>query len=447
MVDGDLYTDTKCTLESTAALPISWETMPNLQDLSEFLKRLLPDSVSSHFVPLLPETCTPEEICFDTPSQAVSFFPQLPNKQVHAAAQSLLLCEFLRHEQMGVFHGLLISLRQTLSHPRPEWALVHFLAQQTGGFAEIRASWGDPLASAGLPLKTAQQFKLMHGKRHMGSLILSMPAEWEAIFPLAAEFALMARLQSAAASIARRRVGERTLENMLSKGEVSSLGAEIFAVGVASYKHEPTTGANARAAHAYALDILASVGEGYFSERGSRCLCTVREDKVIWLWRTRELAKEAEQLYSALRISLEQPFKLGISRPHSKGEVRAAFQEAKQALAATRDPDAYTIFEQLDPLYGLLVSGTLSTIRTQVLSQLAELADDGKTENTLRAYLSHKGSLAELAQQQHVHVNTLRYRLKRAEEALGASLQEPSMLARLYLAFEAEASPLPFDEF
>ena len=46
----------------------------------------------------------------------------------------------------------------------------------------------------------------------------------------------------------------------------------------------------------------------------------------------------------------------------------------------------------------------------------------------------------ELAAQLHIHVNTLRYRLRRAEDALGAPLTDPRLLARLYLAFEETAT-------
>ncbi|MGM9322402.1 helix-turn-helix domain-containing protein, partial [Deinococcus aquaticus] len=60
---------------------------------------------------------------------------------------------------------------------------------------------------------------------------------------------------------------------------------------------------------------------------------------------------------------------------------------------------------------------------------------DGKLADTLRAYLTYRGSLGDLAGTLNVHVNTLRYRLRRAEDLLGGSLTEPAFIARLYLAF------------
>ncbi|MFC6619250.1 helix-turn-helix domain-containing protein [Deinococcus radiophilus] len=40
-----------------------------------------------------------------------------------------------------------------------------------------------------------------------------------------------------------------------------------------------------------------------------------------------------------------------------------------------------------------------------------------------------------------MHVNTLRYRLRRAEQALDGSLSDPALLARLYLAFSPAGDP------
>ena len=71
------------------------------------------------------------------------------------------------------------------------------------------------------------------------------------------------------------------------------------------------------------------------------------------------------------------------------------------------------------------------------LPAVVELLGDGKLEDTLRRYLEHRGSLAELAQSLNLHVNTLRYRLRRVEEVLGGHLSEPAFVARLYLAFHA----------
>ncbi|SEJ53365.1 DNA-binding transcriptional regulator, PucR family [Deinococcus reticulitermitis] len=333
--------------------------------------------------------------------------------------------------------GLLAELRRAAASAQPERTLTQLLADLTGGRAEIRASWGAVVAAAGEVEGESQTFRLQHGRRHVGQLRLWSGPDWHPLGPLAAEYALLARLQTAAAGAARRRVGERTLDALLSgQGDVGTLGEEPYALATAAFPREPGTGASARAAHAHALDVLAGAGEGYFAERGSRGLCSVQGDRALWLWPAGDPAREGQELFAALLASTGRALRLGVSARHQGPELGAALAEARQALAAVRGEQGVQVFQELDPLYALLSSGGLDTLRAQVLARLAALGDGGRTEATLRAYLAHRGTLAELAGKQHLHVNTLRYRLRRAEQVLGASLGDPALLARLYLAFE-----------
>lgn len=338
--------------------------------------------------------------------------------------------------------SLLAAFRAAATRLRPEQELVKLLVKLTGGFAEIRASWGHVVASAGRRGDETQSFKLVHAGRHVGQLAVDFPAPWQALAPVAAEYALLARLQSAAAGAARRRVGERTLDALLDgRGQQNALGDEPFALALATLVRQPARGASAQAAHAHALDVLAGAGEGYFAERHLHGFCTVRGGAAVWLWPTQHLATEAAELYQALSASTGQDLQLGVSGLHSAltsaaqtgSEVAAAFAEAEQALE-TLQKTGVALFTALDPLHSLLQSEALFALRQQVLGQLARLADSGKVEATLRAFLTHSGTLEELAAQQRIHVNTLRYRLKLAERAVNGSLSDPATCTRLYLA-------------
>lgn len=75
----------------------------------------------------------------------------------------------------------------------------------------------------------------------------------------------------------------------------------------------------------------------------------------------------------------------------------------------------------------------LRALRETVLGGLTAGDPHGKLRATLEAYLRGR-DLAGLAEELGVHVNTLRYRLKRVEELLGASLTDPETLAKLWLA-------------
>ncbi|KEF34704.1 transcriptional regulator [Deinococcus sp. RL] len=345
--------------------------------------------------------------------------------------------------------ALLSFLREAVAGPQPERELVTRLARLTGGRAEIRASWGDVVAAAGAAAGPEVTRRLSYGdasgERHVGSLTLAVPPAWAALVPVAAEYALLARLQAAAAGAARRRVGERMLDALLS-GTVPEAhwpDTEPVAVAVAALARPPAPGSAARTAHAHALDVLAAVGEGYFLERGLTAHSTVRGDRAVWLWPAHDLAREARDLHAALLASTAQDVRLGVSAVHpGPRHARTAEGEARHALAATRQARGMTTYHAMDPLYALLADGSLALLRGQVRSRLAALEDGGRTEATLRAYLAHTGPLPDLAARLHVHVNTLRYRLRRAEEVLGGSLRDPSLLARLYLAFEAEEGDL-----
>lgn len=356
---------------------------------------------------------------------------------------------------------LLTALREAVMHPQPERQLTYLLAQLTGGHVAIHASWGDLIAASG-DARPGRVWPLRHGARQVGTLTAAADPGWAALWPVAAEYALLARLQAAAAGAARRRVGERALEALLAGQEdgpgmvfpvAQGAGAgSTFAVAVARFSRAGGAGAGARLAQGQALDVLASAGEGHFMERGIPALSTVRAAQAVWLWPDPDLERDGRALHAALLASTAQDLRVGVSARHplTPGtarpggavgpEVRAAFAEASQALSGVRSARRYALFQEIDPLCALLGSGALDTLRAQVQGRLARLEDAGRTEATLRAYLGHTGSLGDLAAQLNIHVNTLRYRLRRAEDALGAPLSDPRLVARLYLALEEPAT-------
>ncbi len=377
---------------------------------------------------------------FREPAEAARLLPDQPASEVTEAAAALLAQAALG--AVGVT-TLLTALRGAALSAQPERELVRLAVRWTGGFAEIRTSWGDTVASAGKrsgqAALVAETLRLEQGGRHVGALSVAFAPEWRGLGEVLAEYALLARLRTAAAGAARRRVGERMLDALLSGqlGEGGGLGGEAFALAAATL---PPTAAD----QAQALDLLAAVGEGYFSERRLVGHATVRGGQAVWLWTTLDLAREARELYVALGASTALEVRLGVSSRHSgaladtPASVQNAFAQARQALAATRPERACTVFHEIDPLHALLADGSLTVLAAQVGAQLAAVGDDGRTVQTLRAYLAHRGPLSTLARALGVHPNTLRYRLRRAEELLGGRLDDPALLARLYLAFHSE---------
>ena len=74
-------------------------------------------------------------------------------------------------------------------------------------------------------------------------------------------------------------------------------------------------------------------------------------------------------------------------------------------------------------------------IRPQVRSFLVEdLAGDGVSSETLRAYVEHDLNAKEAAKALHVHVNTMYYRLDRIATRTGCDLRKVDQVIELLLA-------------
>jgi PucR family transcriptional regulator, purine catabolism regulatory protein len=71
---------------------------------------------------------------------------------------------------------------------------------------------------------------------------------------------------------------------------------------------------------------------------------------------------------------------------------------------------------------------------------LSVLRANPPLHEALRAYFAHDLDIATTAASLHMHRNSLRYRLARAEQVLGRSLKQPSTVAAVYIALVAEAA-------
>lgn len=97
-------------------------------------------------------------------------------------------------------------------------------------------------------------------------------------------------------------------------------------------------------------------------------------------------------------------------------------------------------------LYGLLVSGsTRQTMQSMVERALGTLmradADGGPNlVQTLRVYLTKDRHLERTAAALHVHPNTVRYRVHRAQELLEVNLRDPDERFLLELALRVQSA-------
>ena len=71
---------------------------------------------------------------------------------------------------------------------------------------------------------------------------------------------------------------------------------------------------------------------------------------------------------------------------------------------------------------------------------LSALRANPPLHEALKAYFEHDLDIAATAAALHMHRNSLRYRLARAEQVLGRSLKQPATITTVYLALVADAA-------
>jgi len=111
--------------------------------------------------------------------------------------------------------------------------------------------------------------------------------------------------------------------------------------------------------------------------------------------------------------------------------------------ALTGDP--VLVEEQLDTVIVHRDPRLLDLLREQYLAPLDGAAPASRLmlRETLRSWLRNMGGRAAMAEELHVHRQTVRYRLGRLSELFGSALQDPDQRARflLVLAWDPPTEP------
>lgn len=137
---------------------------------------------------------------------------------------------------------------------------------------------------------------------------------------------------------------------------------------------------------------------------------------------------------------------VGLSAPAGPTAVAVAMKQADQALAVARrrgrplveheDMAAGSVLPLLaDEAVRAFADGTLRALREH------DAVGRGDLVASLQAWLSRHGQWDAAAADLGVHRHTLRYRMKRVEEILGRSLDDPDVRMELWLALKATSAP------
>jgi purine catabolism regulator len=152
---------------------------------------------------------------------------------------------------------------------------------------------------------------------------------------------------------------------------------------------------------------------------------------------------DLDVLSTTLAEALEDG-RAGIGRPvGSLREVQRSHDDARIALLQTRAESGFVArFDELDPV-AWLVADCDDAQRRRLRAFLDPLRGQQHLITTLRVWLETGCNATEAAARLHLHRNSLRYRMARMEELLGASLQAPRTLANVQMALMAEDLATP----
>ncbi|MFJ8602685.1 PucR family transcriptional regulator [Streptomyces shenzhenensis] len=144
----------------------------------------------------------------------------------------------------------------------------------------------------------------------------------------------------------------------------------------------------------------------------------------------------------------EDELVVGMSAPAGPIATAAAYKQAEQALSVARRRGRVLVeHDQLasGSVLPLLADDAVKAFADGLLRPLYEHDATGRGDlvASLRAWLSRHGQWDAAAADLGVHRHTLRYRMRRVEEILGRSLDDPDVRMELWLALKATATEAP----
>ncbi|NHI06838.1 PucR family transcriptional regulator [Streptomyces sp. KO7888] len=136
---------------------------------------------------------------------------------------------------------------------------------------------------------------------------------------------------------------------------------------------------------------------------------------------------------------------VGLSAPSGPIAASAAYKQAEQALSVARRRGRVCVEHEhlaAGSVLPLLADDAVRAFADGLLRALRDHDATGRGDlvASLRAWLSRHGQWDAAAADLGVHRHTLRYRMRRVEEILGRSLDDPDVRMELWLALKATAA-------
>ncbi|GGL70724.1 hypothetical protein GCM10010095_64270 [Streptomyces anthocyanicus] len=140
----------------------------------------------------------------------------------------------------------------------------------------------------------------------------------------------------------------------------------------------------------------------------------------------------------------EESLVVGVSAPSGPIAASAAYKQAQQALSVARRRGRVCVEHEhvaAGSVLPLLADDAVRAFADGLLRALRDHDATGRGDlvASVRAWLSRHGQWDAAAADLGVHRHTLRYRMRRVEEILGRSLDDPDVRMELWLALKATA--------
>ncbi|MEU9387259.1 helix-turn-helix domain-containing protein, partial [Streptomyces sp. NPDC048279] len=156
-------------------------------------------------------------------------------------------------------------------------------------------------------------------------------------------------------------------------------------------------------------------------------------------------ARETARTVSEQDAAAEDDLVMGMSAPSGPIGAAAAYKQAEQALSVARRRGRVLVEHEhlaAGSVLPLLADDAVKAFADGLLRALYEHDATGRGDlvASLRAWLSRHGQWDAAAADLGVHRHTLRYRMRRVEEILGRSLDDPDARMELWLALKATST-------
>lgn len=126
------------------------------------------------------------------------------------------------------------------------------------------------------------------------------------------------------------------------------------------------------------------------------------------------------------------------SVPELFADAELAVTIARRRLGSVPGRGSMVKMDDADPASWLLARIKRPTDRKRLNAFVQPLRHDKELVETVQGYLAMDQDIARVAAWLFVHPNTVRYRIKKAGEMLGGSLNEAGLISNLYLAYQDE---------